>query len=395
MKGRRFSYKLFVVCLCAALFLSAGCMRAPQPGQPGGPAPAVIEVWHYLQDAEADALQTQVQRIMGQYSEVLIKLKYVPEVNFADFSYQAGAGGEGPEIFIASREIIRRLYERGMLTQAAYVDEGAYPAASAAFQFEGAPYASPWLTDVALLYFRADWAGVPENVEDLFFNKGGVSLAAADMFSLAVWWSDFGGRVVFAGRPVLTGMGNLTFLNQLLNWQMAGSLRVDPAAREAFERGQTSFMIAGASQAKGLTALEAPWGIMQLSDLTGGRGHPLIGSTLGIANSAIKTTEALLPFIRLVEKELLTLETESAMERAGTLIPANMGYYQLPESQKGIFPQVNVALSRAWELEGNAAEWKIIPVMEEAWSKALAGDLLPGEALAEAQEEALKALGVR
>ncbi|HUS87980.1 MAG TPA: extracellular solute-binding protein [Desulfosporosinus sp.] len=397
MMSRYFLRKTITLwgCIFALFILVIGCTRAPQTGQPGGPAPAVVDIWHSLQGAEADALQGQIQTIMKTHPEAIIKLKYVPEQNFVSFSYQAEAGGEGPEIFIASREIIRQLYEHGTLAKTAYIDQMAFPAALSAFQFGGVGYASPWLTDVPLLYFRTDTASVPVNLADLFSTKGGISIAAPDTASLSAWWNGLGGRLVKAGNPVLDDPINVAFLKQLLAWRGAKSLRIDPSVLNTFAGGGTPFMITGASQAKFLTQQNVPWGCMQLVELVGGQGHPLLGRTLGIANSAIKTNEAMLPVMQIVEKALLTPEVEGAMLQAGHLLPANMGYYQSPEAQKGVFPQANLALAKAWALDGNASEWKLIPFQDAAWSNVFAGNFTPEDALASAQREALKALAAK
>ena len=376
--------------IVAILLLVTGCTRTPQTGQPGGPAPGIVEIWHSLQGAEADALQGQIETIAKTHPEVIIKLKYVPEPNFAAFSYQAEAGGEGPEIFIASKEIIRQLYEHGTLAKIAYNDPAAFPATLSAFKFGGVAYASPWLTDIPLLYFRTDTASVPANLEDLFSNKGGTSLATPDMASLSAWWNGSGGRLVNAGKPVLDDPLNLTFLKQVLTWQAAKSLRIDPSTLTTFAGGGTRFMITGASQAKALTEQNVPWGCMQLVELVGGQGQPLLGETIGIANSAIKTNAAMSPVIQTVEKALLTPKVEGAMVKAGRLLPANMEYYKLPEAQKGVFPQANIALTKAWALEGNASEWKLIPLQNAAWNNVLTGTSTPEEALARAQAEAIK-----
>ena len=164
---------------------------------------------------------------------------------------------------------------------------------------------------------------------------------------------------------------NVAFLQQLLTWRSAKVLRIDPNALPAFAGGQTPYMIAGASQAKLLTQQNVPWGSMPLADLVGGQGQPLLGTTLGIANSEIKTNDAMMPAIQTVEKALLTPEVEGALMQAGGLLPANMGYYRRPEAQKGVFPQANLALTKAWALEGNAPEWKLIPLQDAAWSNAL------------------------
>ncbi|MBP1759753.1 MAG: carbohydrate transporter substrate-binding protein, family, partial [Firmicutes bacterium] len=63
-----------------------------------------------------------------------------------------------------------------------------------------------------------------------------------------------------------------------------------------------------------------------------------------------------------------------------------------PEAQKGVFPQAKIALAKAWTLEGNAQEWKLIPIQDSAWSKVLVGNATPEEALNNAQEQAGKAI---
>jgi len=197
-----------------------------------------------MQGAEADALQGQIKVITEAHLEVIIHLKYVPEQNFVAFSYQAQAGGEGPEIFIASREIMRQLYEQGTLAKTAYIDQEAFPATLSAFQFGGVGYASPWLTDVPLLYFRTDTASIPVNLDDLF-TKGGISIATPDTASLSALWNAQGGQLMKAGKPVLDDPINVTFLKQLLAWRGAKSLRIDPSVLDTFASGETPFMIAG------------------------------------------------------------------------------------------------------------------------------------------------------
>ncbi|HZK83576.1 MAG TPA: extracellular solute-binding protein [Desulfosporosinus sp.] len=384
-------------CIVAILIVTIGCTRVPQTGQPGGSAPAVVEIWHSLQGAEAYALQGQTEKIMKTNPEVIIKLKYVsdvPEKNFVDFSYQAQAGGEGPDIFIASREIIRQLYEQGALAKTVYIDQKAFPATLSAFQIGGVGYASPWLTDVPLLYFRTDTAIVPANLADLF-SKGGISIASPDTATLSAWWNGQGGQMIKAGKPVLVDPINATFLTQLLTWRSANSLRIDPSVLKTFAEGGTPYMIAGASQAKVLTQQNIPWGSIPLAELVGGQGHSLLGKTLGIANSGIKTNEAMTPMIQIVEEALSTPEVEGAMYQAGRLLPANRGYYQRPEAQKGVFPQANIALAKAWALEGNAPEWKLIPVQDKAWSNVLTGNFTPEDALTGAQAAAVKALAAK
>lgn len=384
------------LCLVILIFiLIVGCTKTPQTGQPGGPAPAVVEVWHSLQGPELDALQTQIQTIMKTHPEVIIKLKYVPEQNFVAFSYQAEAGGEGPEIFIASREILRQLYGQGALAPTAYVDQDAFPAALAGFRFGGIGYALPWLTDIPLLYFRTDSATVPVDLTDLFSTKGGISVISLDTATFSAWWNGQGGHLMGEGKPVIDDPNNVAFLQQLLTWQGSGVLRVDPNALSAFAGGQTLYMVAGASQAKQLTQQNVPWGSVPLVELLSGQGQPLLGVTVGIANSVVGTNEVMTPAIQMVERALLAPTVEGALMQAGHFIPANKGFYSLPEAQKGVFPQANSALSKAWPLEGDAPEWKLIPMQDEAWTNALVNNVPPGDALATAQVKAGDALAAK
>jgi multiple sugar transport system substrate-binding protein len=377
------------------VLLVTGCTKVPQTGQLGGPALAVVDVWHSLKEAEADALQGQIQLIMKAHPEVIIKLKYIPEQNFVASSYQAEAGGEGPEIYIASRDIIRQLYGQGTLAKAVYAYSEAYPAAMAGFRFGTEGYALPWLTDVPLLYFRTDKVSVPANLADLFLTKGGISIPTPDTATFSTWWNGQGGRLINAGNPSLDDPNNIAFLQQLLTWRSTRVLRIDSNTLTAFVGGETPFMIAGASQAKLLTQQNVPWGCIPLIDLVGGQGQPLLGKTLGIANSEIKTNEAMMPAIQIVEKALLTPEAEGALSQAGGLLPANMGFYSRPEAQKGVFPQANLVLTKAWSLEGNAPEWKLIPLQDKAWRDALAGEVSAEDSLASAQGQAGKVLTIK
>jgi len=129
-----------------------------------------------------------------------------------------------------------------------------------------------------------------------------------------------------------------------------------------------------------------------LTDLTGGMGQPLLGTTLGIANSTVKTTGEMATAIKIVEDALLTPEVEGAMAQAGRRLPANATYYDLPQAETGVYPSAKKALNSAWRLEGNSLERLLIPVQEKAWGKALGGQLSAEEALAESQLQARKIL---
>lgn len=395
--NRGFLLKIILLSLLCVIFLS-GCFQAPQQGQPGGEAPAVVTVWYSLQGAEANAFNNQVQNIMKSHPEVLIKPVYIPENKIVSMAFQAEAGGEGPELFIARRSIIRQLYAQGSLAPDVTNSTDAFSALQAEFRFAGKKYASPWLTDVPVLYYRKDGAGAPANLADLF-SKGGPVVAALNTQTLAALWSGQGGALWApatsgkAGGALLNSPANLSFLQQLLNWRDLYQLQVNPNALTLFTGGQAKYMIGWASQAAALTQAKIPWGSMDLTALQNGLGKILPGETLGIANSAIKTTSAMSQPIRIVEEALLNPSVEGALTNVSHQFPASIQFYNGKDAQQGIYPQVSSILNKAWDLEGSAPEWILMPLQDNAWASAFAGTMNPQEALNNAQNLGVKALG--
>jgi multiple sugar transport system substrate-binding protein len=364
-----------------------GCQNALPKGEGGGEAPAVVTVWHTLTGAEAEALQGQLQDLSKTKPEVLVKPVYVSEENFVNRAYQAEAGGEGPEIFLAPKDLLLQLYAQGSLAPVAEDASDAFPATVAQFRFNGNLYAQPWLTDVPLLYFRKDKVPVPVDLSSILITKGRFVLPEINTVLLSTWWNGQGGQLAADGKPTLNSPANLSFLQQLISWRTANALQVSPDALDRFAGGQASYTIGWASQAQALTQSNIPWGSLPMSDLLGGKGQALLGPTLGIANSTTKTIEPLDSAIKIVEQALLDPQIEGVVAQVGHRFPANSLYYSSADKQQGIEAQVNQVLSKAWPLEGSALEWKLFSLQDAAWQKAFAG-MLPLETLDKAQNEA-------
>lgn len=370
------------------LGFSIGCSRIPQQGAPGGVAPAVIEIWHTLQGNEADSLNKQIQHIMDQHPEVLIRTKSIPESQFVNLTFQAEAGGEGPEIFIAPQDILIKLYTQGALASVAG-DANAFPGLVAPFRYGDKTYAQPWLADAPLLFYRKDLVQPPGSLSDWFNSKGVMVLPELSSRTLSAWWSGQGGKLVSGDRPVLVDPANLQFLQQLQTWRDNKMITIDPNALTPFASGQAVYTIAYASQAPAMTQANIPWGSIPLFNILGGQGQELPGATLGIANSSIKTTSSLLPSIKTVEESLLSPEVEGAFAQGGTRFPASTAYYSTPDGQKGLGPQVAQALAKVWPLTGDSLERKLLPLQDAAWQSAWGGTA-PQDALTQAQTEAVK-----
>lgn len=382
------TYKFISLLLVLILGL-AGCGKAPQQGLPGGAAPAVIEVWHSLQGAEAEALGIQSQRIMDSHPEVLVRLEYIPEEKMVSQTYQAQAGGEGPEIFLTSGEALGQMYQQGALAPVVGKSDP-FPGLVSQFHHGEHDYVQPLVTDIPLFFYRTDLAQPPASLADFLTNKGVLALPSFDTKTLSAWWNGQGGKLVSDGQPTLDDPANLIFLQQLMAWREAKFTVVDPNAWSQFINGQAAYTISWASQAKGLEQT-IPWGTTLLTNLSGGQGQILPGRTLGIANSSIKQSDKLNPMIQRVEEELLSPDSQWAIGQAGNRFPASMAFYKRQEAQQGILQQVNQGLAKAWPLPGNALEWKLIPVQDQAWQKAWGGTI-PQDALTAAQAEAVNVL---
>jgi multiple sugar transport system substrate-binding protein len=382
------AYKLFGMLLILLLGLT-GCGKDPVQGLPGGAAPAVIELWHSLQGSEAEALSKQAQRIMTGHPEVIVRLEYVPEDKLANQAYQAQAGGEGPEIFLTSGEALTALFNQGALSPVLGSTDS-FPSVVSQFHHGEKDYALPIVTDIPLLYYRTDLAQPPANLAGFLTTKGILALPTLDTRTLTPWWSGQAGKLTNNGQPTLDDPSNLIFLQQLLAWKDAKLLTVDANAWLQFVNGQAAYTINWAGQAKGL-AQTIPWGSALLTQFTGGQGQILTGRTLGIANSSIKSSEALNPMIRMVEEELLNPDAQWALGQAGNRFPTSTSFYKRTEAQSGVLQQVGQGLEKAWPLKGASPEWKLIPLQDQAWQKAWIG-IAPDSALAAAQAEAVKAL---
>ncbi len=379
--------KRYLLIFLMFFFLSInGCQQAVPKGENGGEAPAVITVWHTLTGAEAEVLQEQLLNLSKAKPEVLVKPVYVPEENFVTRTYQAEAGGEGPEIFLAPKDILLELYAQGFLAPVVEKTADAFPATVAQFRFGGKIYAQPWLTDVPLLYIRKDKAPVPVDLNS-FLTSERLVLPEINTLLLSTWWNGQGGQLTADGKPALNSPANLSFLQQLISWRTANALQVNSDALGQFAGGQAAYTIAWASQAQILTQANIPWESLPLSDLLGGKGMALPGPTLGIANSTVKTIEPLNSAIQIVEQALLDPQVEGAVAQAGHRFPANSLYYSPADKQQGIEGQVNRVLTKAWALEGSTLEWKLFSLQDAAWQKAFAG-MQPLEALDNAQSEA-------
>ncbi|HHY26153.1 MAG TPA: extracellular solute-binding protein [Desulfitobacterium dehalogenans] len=386
---KQLRYRILIIGFLVYALLLAGCGEDPQQGLPGGAAPAVIEVWHSLAGAEAEALGKEVQKIMDGHPEVIVHLEYIEEGEIARLAYLAQAGGEGPEIFLTTSQALTELFQQGALAPV-IGNADSFIGLTSQFKYGEKLYAHPLATDVPVFYYRTDLAQLPPTLADFYATKGVLALTALDAKNLAPWWLAQGGKLAGNGQPVLQEPANLIFLQQLLAWKEGKLLVVDPNAWDLFLNAQAAYTIANASRAQGLTEA-IPWGSVPLHQLTAGQGELLAVRTLGIANSSIKSSESLSPLIRLVEEELLSSDSQWAIAKAGKRFPASSSFYSREEAQSGILRQVGLSLAQVWSLPGNALEGKLIPIQDKAWQRAWTG-VKPEEALAGAQAEAGKVL---
>lgn len=365
-----------------------GCGNAATQGKPGGEAPAVISVWYSIGGKEEQELLKQFDRINKEHPEVVVKGEKISEAKFVDQVWNFQAGGEGPEIFITSRTIIFALYEKGAISPVLADKYSAYPSAKAGFTFNQQPFAAPWLLDVPLLYYRKDKVQeVPASLAVIMEKKAPIAVKSFNTNLLSPWWKAEGGSFTLAEVPSLDSQTNFAFLKKLLSLRSEGLLIFDQAS-ERFRQGEVNYLLSWASESVALTQAGVDWGSISLNSLLGINGKVLLDKTIGIANSSIKTVPAMEESIRLVEEELLKVETEASMQKAGGKLPAGDIFYE--GAQIGTLKaQVAVTLKNAWSLEGYLPDWKLLPLQDKAWQNIAGGAKIEGE-LAIIQQTALE-----
>jgi len=388
----RHRWKFILSLVLTALFLT-GCFSSPQQGEPGGEAPTVLVIWHSLTGNERAALEKELQRIMDQHLDLIVKTEYFPEADLVDTVYYAQAGGKGPDVIITRDHVMKQLYAKGCLAPFAGSVEDDFEAPSSAFKLGDTYYARAWLTDVPLLYYNPERVPVPPATVGALFEPapGGarpvLALPKLSVSYLSPLWSAAGGKV-YQGQPVLNSAANLAFAAQLQNWLQDGQLVARSDAAALFAAGEVPYLIDSAQKALEFSQKNVPWAAMSLTQLTGGKAL-LVGQTLAVGNSVIKTEPEHLAKIARLEELLLTPEAEGAMHKAGGRLPASAAFYQGDKAQDRYYQLINAALNNSWTLPYNAWERQLLPLLDEAWNNIAAG-MEADVALFQAQNKALE-----
>ncbi|RNC28845.1 MAG: hypothetical protein AWM53_01032 [Candidatus Dichloromethanomonas elyunquensis] len=370
---------LGIFIFCVIILISAGGCSKPTQGEPGGEAPAVISVWYSFQGKSEEELLRQFTRINKEHPGVIVKGEKVAESNFVQKVWNLQAGGEGPEIMIASRATIFHLYEKGAISPALADQYHAFPSAQAVFTFNHQLFAAPWIADVPILYYRKDRVQEPPlSLSEILDNKNTVAVKTLNLALLSPWWKAEGGILSSEGMPVIDGQGNIAFLNKLLYLKSEGLLLFDSQGQDRLVKGEVNYYLGWASDSTVLDKAGIPWGSVSLAGLLGANGRVFLDHTLGIANSSVKTVSGLENSIRLVEEELLKIETEESVQKSTGNVPLEDAYYN--SFQSGSYnDQIRITLENAWYLEGNNLDWRWMEFENTAWKNVSAGSNIEKE----------------
>lgn len=369
----------YLLCIFLTVTVLTACSKGPAPGEPGGDASVMITVWYTLQGQQEKALLTQFERINKEYPEVRILGEKFPESGFVQRVYNYQAGGEGPEILITQRQTIFSLYEQGMISPVLADTDAVYPSVKAVFFYNKQSFAAPWLTDVPVLYYRADKITIPPaSIAEILERKGNIATATLNMELLSPWWIAEGGTLSVDGVPALDSAANLAFLNKITTLKQQGRLSVDSQALEKFIKGEVDYLLAWSSDLTKLSAVSKNVGCLSLYSLFGEKGQSLMSKTVGIANSSIKTIPEMESAIRLVEEELLKSTSEKAAYSAGGGLPASSDYYSAALALP-FEAEVGLSLQNARYLEGSRYDWKYWDLLGEAWANSPSGANIESE----------------
>ncbi|UWG97143.1 carbohydrate ABC transporter substrate-binding protein [Dehalobacter sp. DCM] len=379
-----------LLCIVLAVTVLTGCSGGPSPGEPGGDAPVTVTVWYSLQGQQEQALLKQFARINNEFPEVRVKSEKFSESGFVQRVYNYQAGGEGPEIIIARRQILFSIYEKGMISPVLADTESLYPSAKAVFIFNKQAFAASWLTDVPLLYYRTDRIKTaPASITDIIEKKGIIAASTASLDLLSPWWIAEGGMLSANGVPALDSAANLTFFNKINGLKKEGRLVVDNTAWDKFKEGEIPYLLALGSDMEKISALSKNTDCIALYTLLGDKGQPLLSNTIGIANSLIKTVPEMESAIRLVEEELITSTSEQEAFSAVAGLPAASDYYTAAAQPSRFQAEVGVSLQNAFYLEGSRYDWKYYQLLADAWTNINSGANTANE-LRRVQEAAVK-----
>lgn len=378
---------IFILLIISSL---SACAQGPEQGKPGGNAPAILSVWYSLEGNEEQELLSQLVRISEDNNEFEVRGKRIPEVDFVDYVWKIQAGGQGPDILIASRPHLFALYEKGGISPVLAEKSKALDSAEELFTFNRELYAAPWLTDVPLLYYRTDKVdSLPTNLNEIWQTKASIAMPSPNTVLLSPWWKAEGGNLSLAGIPQLNSPANLSFIKKLVDLRNEGLLILDNQALSRLIKGDVDYAISWASQSHILEESQVAWDCISLENVLGKNGKALLDKTIGIANSSLKTNPARKGAILVVQEELLKLETQTAISEAGNRIPVSKEYYEAPQNSFRI--ETAKTISNSWTPTGNLIEWQFIGIQDVSWRSIITGADAEGE-LEKAQQSALKLL---
>lgn len=380
-------YCFILICILLIISTLTGCIQGPAQGTPGGDAPAILSVWYSLEGNEEQELLRQLERISSENNEFEVRGERIPEADFIDYVWKIQAGGHGPDILIATRPVLSALYEKGGISPVLAEKDRAFAAVEELFTFNNEVYAAPWLTDVPLLYYRKDKVDArPSDLNEILTKKNLIAISSPGTRLLSSWWKAEGGNLSSAGIPQLDSQANLSFIERLEYLRNEGLIIFDNQALTRLIKGEVNYAISWASQSNALEKSQVEWDCVSLESVLGTNSKSLLGETIGIANSSLKTTPVREGPILIVQEELLKTETQTAMFQAGNRIPAHKEYYE--GSRTTFLIETSKTLNNSWIPTGNPLDWQLIDILDTSWHNILAGEDSESE-LGKAQQSAL------
>lgn len=383
--------RIALITLSIILLIIPGCAGKIPPGAPGGEAPAVITVWYALNGKSEQELKNLLLKINQKHPEVIARGEKIAETEFVDKAWNLQAGGEGPEIFIASRQTIFELFAKGAISPLLADNSEIFPSANSVFSYNGQLYAAAWLTDIPLLYYRKDRVPAPTGFAELLEKKAVIAVRSLDTGLLSFWWKAEGGGLSLGGIPTLNSEANLAYLNKVLGLRSEGVLVFGEQAITKFINGDADYLLAWASDSTALNQSGVNWGCISPAALTVEKDGVLLDRTIGIANSSIKTSPGIQTAIQSVQQELLKHDNEGLMSGATGAFPTNELFYEGVQAGtlKG---EAAATFKNSPEIPAYPWDWEFLIMQDKAWEEAASG-VQSNTVLKEAQQKAVSISG--
>lgn len=292
-----------------------------------------IVLWHSFSTDQAAIIDAAVERFGEIFDDVIVVSSYVPPDDLIDRYKETASQGLGPDIFIASSDILVELADAGLIRTlpTGTLNPATYFTASLApITYKDAIYGVPFaMRPLAMYYNQLVIDNPATTLSDLVTQaETGTGVAINTQFSQILWGvQSFGGKILNDDGQIVLNQGAFT---NWLNWLLTANAnpgmflsRDTTTLRQLFVDGRVAYYTGTASELLDLQSLmgEDAVGVVPLPSGVNGVSGPLMQVDALMFNAS--SSEAGYERARDLALFLTNLEQATTFMRDLHLVPAN------------------------------------------------------------------------